>query len=362
MEPVRTQQTLPHPNPPSNSLCLLETLPENRPEMTIPTNVQRLARAILPTDTSGTPQIVYYDPGLGSEGGLLDKIDGGVFGGGIDINIQQLYTFLALNYEDGDEIMLFGFSRGAYTVRSLVGMMYEAGLVTREKLDFVADAYKLYRENVDIDSDEAVKFREQHSRRVPIKLLLCFDTVGTLGIPFDLPAPLKMFFNMGRYRFHNANINPDVEHALHAVSIDEDRKSFQVTPMVPHATRGKDQVKEIYFPGFHGGVGGGNEPEDPLAKNCLKCVVDELVRRQIQLDLDPAQIPDRIVEDIPPQVQAKPMYKLIKVFTGTAARKIPSPDQVHFTAINRYNRFSSWRPAALESFKEKLLNATVSRE
>ncbi len=84
-----------------------------------PTNVVKMAQIIKPTAHDGTPQLIYYQAGLGTEHGALDKFTGGVFGLGIDTAIQDAYRFVCLNYEKGDEIYLFGFSRGAYTVRSL---------------------------------------------------------------------------------------------------------------------------------------------------------------------------------------------------------------------------------------------------
>jgi len=172
-------------------------------------------------DDEGVQQIVYYDAGVGTQG-AIDKVMGGGLGEGIDINIQELYTFLAMNYDDGDEIYLFGFSRGSYTVRSLCGFIYESGLVRRDQLQYVKEAYELYRENEDVESDRAVSFREEHGDRVPIKCLACFDTVGSLGLPFDAPGFLSRF-NSKRYQFHSTKLNPLIENAVHLLSIDEDR-------------------------------------------------------------------------------------------------------------------------------------------
>lgn len=117
-------------------------------------------------------QVLFYDSGVGTAG-PLDRIKGGGLGEGIDVNIQELYTFLAINYDPGDEIYMFGFSRGSYTVRSLAGLINESGLVRRSELQFVHEAYELYRANEDVESEEAVAFREAHGDRVPIKLLAC---------------------------------------------------------------------------------------------------------------------------------------------------------------------------------------------
>lgn len=217
-------------NSPSHSLSRQLCSPENP----IPTNILKLTMAIEQEDTEGMQQVIFYDSGVGTQG-AVDKIMGGGFGEGIDINIKELYTFLVLNYDDGDEVLLFGFSRGSYTVRSLCGLIYEAGLVRRDQIQFVKEAYDLYRNNVDVESPEAVAFREAHGDRIPIKLLVCFDTVGSLGLPFEGPAFLSKF-NADQYRFHSTTLNPLIEHAIHMLAIDEDRQgklSF-LPPYSPH--------------------------------------------------------------------------------------------------------------------------------
>lgn len=178
--------------------------------------------AIEREDADGIQQVIFYDSGVGTEG-AVDKVLGGGLGEGIDINIKELYTFLALNYDDGDEIYLFGFSRGSYTVRSLAGLIYESGLVRRDHIQWVHEAYELYRNNEDVESEEAVDFRAAHGERVPIKLLACFDTVGSLGLPFEGPSFIGRF-QRERYQFHSTTLNPLIENAIHMLSIDEDRQ------------------------------------------------------------------------------------------------------------------------------------------
>lgn len=93
-----------------------------------PSNIVKLTQGVKPIASDGTPQILFYDSGIGTEN---QKLLGGAAGVGIDANIQDGYRFLCLNYVPGDEIYLFGFSRGAYTVRSLAGMIYCSGLLER---------------------------------------------------------------------------------------------------------------------------------------------------------------------------------------------------------------------------------------
>ena len=91
----------------------------NTPDLEAPTSVTRMARAVLPTAPGGTAQVVFYDAGVGTEGSRLWRLIGAISGKGLEKNIRDCYRFLVHNYEEGDEIYLFGFSRGAYTVRSL---------------------------------------------------------------------------------------------------------------------------------------------------------------------------------------------------------------------------------------------------
>jgi uncharacterized protein (DUF2235 family) len=239
-----------------------------------PTNVVKIVQALSDRD-----RLVFYSEGIGT-GNWLDRIAGGIFGWGIDKNIQDAYRFLCLNYAPGDRIFLFGFSRGAYTVRSLVGLIRSIGMLPRQGIRQIPRAYQIYqaakgeyvdrdlatRETVKISEvDRVVKFRQEMSTRfgtdyqesVEIDLLSCWDTVGGLGIPKIIWLPNfidRLLYK--KYQFHNTKLSSKIAHALHAVSIDENRKTFLHTPMQP-AQLG--QVTEVWFPGGHGCVGGGRQ-------------------------------------------------------------------------------------------------------
>ena len=108
------------------------------------TNVLKMVRAILPCAPDGADQIIYYDTGIGTQG-PIGKIVGGGLGQGISKNIMQAYRFLANNYTGDEEIFLFGFSRGAYAARGLAGFIGAAGLLAKQHLAYVPEAYQLYR-------------------------------------------------------------------------------------------------------------------------------------------------------------------------------------------------------------------------
>lgn len=309
---------------------------------------------------SGVPQIVYYDEGVGTEGDQLDKITGGAMGDGIDLNIKQLYTFLVMNYIEGDEIYMFGFSRGAYTVRSLAGMMYEAGLLYRDKLDFVKEAYQLYRENVNVDSKRAQTFRAKHARRVPIKLLTCFDTVGALGIPDYVPFPFSLAKNHGQYAFHDQTLNECIENAIHVLSIDEELVPFEPTLMSASPKVGYKQLTQVYMAGRHGGIGGGNLRDEPLARNALKFVLEEMERRGLKLDVDDSGLPKEYRTDFMPGDRAPrlSMFGMVGLTMGLRSRVIESADMLHPTVPEMYRNLQQWRPGSLKPFKEQLISST----
>ena len=108
-----------------------------------PTNVTKMARAILPS-AKGRPQLIYYRSGVGT-GNLVDRVAGGLFGVGLGENVQEAYRFLALNFEPGDLIIMFGFSRGAYTVRSVAGLVSLVGLLRKGALEKMPDVWDYYR-------------------------------------------------------------------------------------------------------------------------------------------------------------------------------------------------------------------------
>ncbi|QTD55224.1 DUF2235 domain-containing protein [Parasphingorhabdus cellanae] len=228
-----------------------------------PTNVQRIAQFLLPSDQNGIAQTLYYDPGIGMKN-AVDRIAGGAFGAGLDLQILEAYSFLSMNFEAGDEIYLFGFSRGAYSVRSLAGLIRCCGIVKRRKIRTISRAMELYRDReIKPDHDECVTFRNSNSileDNAPpqICFLGCWDTVGALGIPDAIPMlPVDNRFDR-KYEFHDTQLGSHIKNARHAVAIDEHRRVFDVTSMQqPDSSHDQKVLKERWFPGNHGGVGGG---------------------------------------------------------------------------------------------------------
>jgi hypothetical protein len=226
-----------------------------------PSNVLRMARMISPSDAKKVSQVVYYDPGVGT-GNFADKWLGGVFGNGLEQKVKQGYLFLAHNYESGDEIYVFGFSRGAFSARSLVGFISACGgLLKGEKgLNKLNDAWLYYRTPPEQREqyDFHVEVKDFVNQSVKIDCLGVWDTVGALGIP----STVFNFYNR-RYAFHDTKLSKIVKNAFHALAIDEHRRPFQATLwQKPEPSVENQIVEQVWFPGAHANIGGGYKNTD----------------------------------------------------------------------------------------------------
>jgi hypothetical protein len=227
-----------------------------------PTNVVKLNYALVRNDT----QSVYYHPGVGTGRKWWDKIAGGGTGEGLDQNIKSAYRWLGSHYSPGDQIFLFGFSRGAYTVRSLCGLITKYGL-----LDLSADmnptdvwkrvdeVFAAYRLRVDFANPARYPFYntalgQAGKETTPIYFIGVWDTVGALGLPEDLGL-LGLLDSPAKYRFHDTALSRMVANARHAVALDEHRASF--APTLWSQSDPRTNLKQIWFPGVHCDVGGG---------------------------------------------------------------------------------------------------------
>lgn len=311
-----------------------------------PTNVVKLAQAIQPTGRDGVPQLIFYLEGLGTEG-QRDRFLGGFLGIGIDHNIQDAYRFLCFNYSPGDEVYLFGFSRGAYTVRSLAGLIYCSGLLSRASIRLIPQAYEWYRNHsVTPQHPDLRRFRRTYGARVPITLLGCWDTVGALGVPRSLSfMSLDEKIN-DRYQFHTTSLSPLVRHALHAVAIDERREVFSVTPMQQRHRVDDQVVRQVWFSGDHAGVGGGDEEKRGLSDETLLWMMQQIADLGLGLDLDAALIPTGLAPDHTIEFDNIParLYRL----TGQNDREIPDDfDQFHISVKRRWRDVPEYRPQNL---------------
>ncbi len=246
----------------------------NRPEEDIekdyPTNVLKLARGIAPG--SGTSkQHVFYDWGLGS---YHSGLTAGSTGRGIHKNILDGYRYIVQNYAYGDDIYLFGFSRGAYTVRALCGLINNCGIIKRNDARLIQQAWEIYKSPAKKnhpDGAVAKSFRGDHSHRSrKVHFVGVWDTVGALGIPVSL---MGMFD--GNDEFYDNRMGSNVTYARHALAIDERREDF-----APTIWQQKPDVdlKQVWFSGSHADIGGSYEPDSDgraVADVTLKWMLDE---------------------------------------------------------------------------------------
>jgi uncharacterized protein (DUF2235 family) len=236
-----------------------------------PTNVTKVARAI-ESRANGIDQVVIYHEGIGTSGGF-DKYTGGAFGEGIEKNIRDLYRSIVYNYESGDELFFFGFSRGAFTVRTLAGFMNAVGLVHKADDYWVPEIYGCYEQGKRPGSPEwaqvVQKFEHEARGCPPIKFIGVWDTVGALGPP----GIIGQIFKRKRYQYHDVALNMNILNAFQALAIDERRKPF--APSVWDRPSGwNGNLEQAWFAGVHTDVGGGSTP-DGLANEALHWLIEK---------------------------------------------------------------------------------------
>lgn len=250
-------------------------------------NVYKTYKAV---DVNTQGQYTFYDQGVGTDKSDTSKNKymtalSGVFGFGFRDNVLHLYHFLARNYVPGDEIFLFGFSRGAATVRAFAGFIYTCGLVDKKYAyidgTFDADEFKklanqafdCYRRRKK-DKNAAQSFKERYGIQDPvyvpggdikIKFIGVWDTVSALGFPKDFSVIFQCFFWMLdevtdqiaplAHNFYDYELNNSIQNAYHALSIDDERKTFE--PLVWNENNFNGHVEQVWFAGVHSNVGGG---------------------------------------------------------------------------------------------------------
>ncbi len=217
-------------------------------------------------------QVAFYDDGVGTERFKPLQLLGGAFGLGLSQNIRQLYADLVRTYEHGDRIYLFGFSRGAYTVRALAGLLTTCGVLDGgefgnddELKAAVRRAYCEYRRKYrttlgryvrkPYTAESAREFRERESaREVSIKFIGVWDTVDAVGLPDDIAAPINAL--VYRFQFPDLKLSPRVERACQALSIDDERRTFRPV-MWDEEGEKSGRIEQVWFAGVHANVGGG---------------------------------------------------------------------------------------------------------
>ncbi len=222
------------------------------------------------------PQVPIYDDGVGTEDFRPLKIFAGVTGWGLSRNVKQIYKELCRIYDPGDRIFLFGFSRGAFTVRTLAGFILKCGIIDAQKQPTakafdgcVNRAYKAYRgcyrtvlmrllrgEATDTATEE-FKVRFCYGQQTRIHFIGVWDTVDAVGLPFHVSDLINALIY--RFKFPNQRLSEQVDHAYHALAVDDDRHSFHPLLWDQRASNpGRLQkIEQVWFAGAHANVGGG---------------------------------------------------------------------------------------------------------
>jgi uncharacterized protein (DUF2235 family) len=247
------------------------------------TNIYRLARDLHDRDAQGVRQRFYYEPGVGTR--QWERLVGGAFGLGLSRNLQHGYDWLVRNHVDGVQVFVFGFSRGAYTARSLVGMIRKCGLLRIATPALVEQAETLYRDRTLSPRDMACcRFRERYSREIEIDFIGVWDTVGALGIPGT------HFSEHGRFDWHDTELSSIVKRAYQAMALDEYRKAYDAalwTHVGGEKKPSQDEVEQRWFIGAHANVGGGYRMEDggfdPLASLAYGWMCDKAAMAGLSL-------------------------------------------------------------------------------
>ena len=271
--------------------------------------------------TKDDRQVVYYDPGVGTGGweyheedGSLRSLSDQATGYGLQKNVEDAYRYLMGCYEGGDRVYLFGFSRGAFTVRSLAGMLYKCGLLRADANNLVEYASKVY--NTPDNDDLARGFRDAFGRACRVHVIGVWDTVASLAL------------TAGK-RFHDARLNPEVRCGFHALAIDEKRKDFLPYLWDEDNVREGQSIEQVWFAGVHSDVGG-SYAERGLSNIALQWMLDKAMRQGLRVDHI------RLKE-----YQPDPHGKLHQSFTGfwgfrgQRTRKIPEGAKIHASVCER---------------------------
>lgn len=267
-------------------------------------------------------QTVFYDPGVGTGGWEYSEKTGGLkavsdlaTGVGLQNNVEDAYRFLMWNYQKGDEIFLFGFSRGAFTARSLAGMLHKCGLLGSEHRNLVEYAGKLY--NTKGNAEVVEGFKETFCQPCPVHFIGVWDTVDS------------RILNAGK-RWADATLNPEVKFAYHAIAIDERRKDFPSCAWDESQVAAGQTMEQLWFAGVHCDVGGWYD-ERGLSNIALQWMLKKANDCGADIDMP------RLVAHYPadPLGDIHESYKGFWKFRGSRRRKMPDNARIHVSVKQR---------------------------
>lgn len=332
----------------------------NSDDRASPTNVVKTSQALLSWTAAGTEQLCYYDRGVGT--GRFDRVRGGVVGLGLARNVELAYVWLSAHYRPGDRLFLFGYSRGAFTARSLAGLLGLCGVPDPRRCaalgarvaDVALQGMAIYRLRPGAArSERAARHIETFAvasatsaaagRPGPpapgppckVHFIGVWDTVGALGVP----VTWLNWIGARRHRFHDVRLDLHIRHACHAVAVDEGRRPFAPSLWTNRPAPGQN-VEQLWFPGVHSDVGGGR-PSSGLSDRALLWMWARA--HAAGLALRPEAVRDGVVPDeLGPQDDSMSLvYKLWGRHDRPVGERqenglpLVSGEKVHFSAIRR---------------------------
>jgi len=323
------------------------------------TNVEKIYK-MLPTQAD---QITGYFPGVGTKD-TVDKFTGGLFGVGVSDNIKLAYEFIAKNYNHGDELYIFGFSRGAFSARSLAGLIGVSGIPKEWDSSSGTKAWSFYR----LGQQKRKSTRRGRKlgdflqtaclHNIPIACVSVWDTVGALGIP----SRYLNWIARSKFAFHDTQLGDLVENALHAIAIDEKRRPFAPTfwTAAPgDVDKFKTKVQQVWFAGVHSNIGGSYE-DTGLSDITLKWMIEE-VRKRTDLLIDETRLNKTIAPDHLATLydtkwyyfasKLKPAFRILagRDFEGADSNRYPSEEglvvleeKLHHSVKERYEKLAKY--------------------
>lgn len=304
------------------------------------TNAGRLFR-LLEEMGQRPSQLFDYDRGVQGRG--WRKWLNAASGFGINLSILRGYAFLSTRWHPGDEIYLFGFSRGAYSARSLAGMIGRLGLIKpgHRGERRIREAFRVYHDDGAIESAEFTK--EHCTTDVPIKMIGVWDTVRALG----LPLPILSYIAPMATDFHDHALDRHIEHGYHALAIDEDRRAFE--PILwEKSPDWEGRLEQAWFPGAHADVGGDLRHLD-TARPLSNIPLNWMLRRAESHGLElPKGWTDRFPEDCTAPMQGC-RRGIARAFLLRRLRRVGSADGtvLHRSIAERERRDGSYVPRSI---------------
>ncbi|KAI1421416.1 hypothetical protein F5Y12DRAFT_718464 [Xylaria sp. FL1777] len=232
---------------------------KSKSNLQVPSNVTRISRCFRRTCSDGTFQIIYYQSGVGSRSGIIDRLFSGAFGTGISENIREAYAFICANYVDGDEIVLLGFSRGAFTARSIGGMISDLGLLTRQGHDYF---YPIFKDMQNWSND---KYDDP------------FPTMPFTNKPKGENAASIYRERLVEKGYSRIKGNNGQGTLIRVLAIVLQYPSFEQDPAWERRPQEQDtsDLRQVWFPGSHANIGGG-WPDQGVANTTLAWMMDQL--------------------------------------------------------------------------------------